>query len=124
MSYRSHCEAVGIDREGLFQVKANKLRLRAHDARAFFVTAGIFAGRDVLWLTDRTGRTTLAMLRRYERDVRRWRELGEGAPVDADAAVPEIAAAFTAANAAAPGKDSGPAGRGNHSKVHGKGLEP
>jgi hypothetical protein len=42
--YRSHCEAVGIDRERLFQVKANKLRLRAHDARAFFTTAGIFAG--------------------------------------------------------------------------------
>jgi hypothetical protein len=40
------------------------------------------------------------MLRTYERDLRRWRELGE-APVDADAAIPEIAAAITAANAAA-----------------------
>ena len=28
----------------------------------------------------RSGHTTLSMLRRYERDVRRWRELGEGAP--------------------------------------------
>jgi hypothetical protein len=40
------------------------------------------------------------MLRTYERDARRWRELGE-APVDADAAIPEIAAAKVAANAAA-----------------------
>jgi integrase len=99
--YRALCEAVGIDRARLFEKKANKLRLRAHDARAFFITAGIHAGRDVLWLTDRTGHTTLAMLRRYERDVRRWRELGEVAPVDAHAAIPETAAAFTAANAAA-----------------------
>jgi integrase len=100
--YRAHCAAVGIDRERLFQRKANKLRLRAHDARAFFITAGIFAGRDVLWLTDRTGHTTLAMLRRYERDVRRWRELGEGNPVDPDTAISEIATAFAVANAVAP----------------------
>ena len=90
--YRAHCEAVGIDRGRLFEKKANKLRLRAHDMRAFFITAGMFAGRDALWITDRTGHTTLGMLRTYERDVRRWRELGE-APVDADVAIPELAAA-------------------------------
>jgi integrase len=122
--YRAHCEVVGIDRERLFQVKANKLRLRAHDARAFFITAGIFAGRHVLWLPDRTGHATLAMLRRYERDVRRWRELGEGAPVDADAVIPEIAAAFTAANAAAPGRDSGPQVAATTRKCTGRDLNP
>jgi len=37
------------------------------------------AGRDVLWLTDRTGHTSLSMLRRYD--------LGEGAPVAADVAI-------------------------------------
>jgi hypothetical protein len=58
------------------------------------------APRMAMRITDRTGHTSLAMLRRYERDVRRWRELGE-APVEADLAIPEIAAAFTAANAAA-----------------------
>jgi integrase len=95
--YRSHCKAVGIDRARLFEKKINKLRLRAHDMRAFFITFGMFAGRDALWITDRSGHTTLGMLRTYERDVRRWRELGE-APVDADLAVPELsAAAFTAA---------------------------
>jgi integrase len=88
--YRAHCEAVGIDRARLFQVKANKLRLRAHDMRAFFITAGMFAGRDALWITDRSGHTTLGMLRTYERDVRRWRELEE-APVDAATAIPELA---------------------------------
>jgi integrase len=94
--YRAHCEAVGIDRARLFQKKANKLQLRAHDMRAFFITSGMFAGRDALWITDRSGHTTLGMLRTYERDVRRWRELGE-APVDAAIAIPELAAANTAA---------------------------
>jgi hypothetical protein len=87
--YRAHCEAVGIDRARLFEKKVNKLRLRAHDMRAFFITSGMFAGRDALWITDRSGHTTLGMLRTYERDVRRWRELGE-APVDADVAIPEL----------------------------------
>jgi hypothetical protein len=101
-TYRDHCEAVGIDRVRLFQKKENKLRLRAHDTRAFFTTAGMFAGRDALWLTDRTGHTSLTMLRRYERDVRKRRELGETAPVAADQGIPELsAAANTAANAAA-----------------------
>jgi hypothetical protein len=68
--------------------------------RAFFVTAGMFAGKDALWITDRSGHTSLGMLRTYERDVRRWRELGE-TPVEADVAIPELAAANTAANAAA-----------------------
>jgi integrase len=94
--YRTHCEAVGIDRARLFQRKANKLRLRAHDMRAFFITAGMFAGRDALWITDRSGHTALTVLRTYERDVRRWREFGE-APVEADVAIPEIAAAFAVA---------------------------
>jgi integrase len=92
-AFRAHCEAVGIDRARLFERKANKLRLRAHDMRAFFVTAAMYAGKDMLWITDRTGHTSLGMLRTYERDVRRWRELGE-APVDVALAIPEIAAAL------------------------------
>jgi hypothetical protein len=58
---------VGIDRARLFQKKENKLRLRAHDMRAFFITAGMFPGRDALWITDRSGHTTLGMLRTYAR---------------------------------------------------------
>jgi hypothetical protein len=38
--------------------------------RAFFVTAAMYAGKDALWITDRTGHTSLGMLRTYERDVR------------------------------------------------------
>ena len=49
----------------------------------------------MLWITDRTGRTTLGMLRRYERDVRQWRELGETL-TPLESARPELAAAFTA----------------------------
>jgi hypothetical protein len=100
-AYRAHCEAVGVNRARLFQAKANKLRLRAHDMRAFFITAGVFAGRDALWITDRSGHTTLGMLRRYERDVRRWRELGEAAPVDAHASIPELTDTNVSANVSA-----------------------
>jgi integrase len=115
--YREHCGAVGIDRARLYQRKANKLQLRAHDMRAFFVTAGMFEGHDALWITDRTGHTSLGMLRTYERDVRRWRELGE-APIDAELAIPEFAAANTAANAAAdpkPRSSESPTSARNHS---------
>lgn len=101
--YRGHCEAVGIARARLFQKKENKLRLRPHDMRAFFVTAAMYAGKDALWITDRTGHTSLGMLRTYERDVRRWRELGE-APVDVAEAIPEVAATLAAAFAAANSK--------------------
>ena len=104
--YREHCQAAGVDRERLFTRKANKLRLRAHDMRAFFITAGMFAGYDAMWITDRTGHTSLSMLRRYARDVRRWRELGD-APVDADVAIPEIAAAIRASAARVHGSKHG-----------------
>jgi hypothetical protein len=69
--YRSHREAVGIDRARLCEKKANKLKLRAYDMRAFFTTAAMLAGRDALWITDRTGHTSLGMLRRDSRDCRR-----------------------------------------------------
>ena len=122
-TYRTHCEAVGIDRARLFQKKENKLRLRAHDTRAFFVTAAMFAGRDALWITDRSGHTTLPMLRTYERDVRRWRELGE-TPVAVDRAIPEVAAANTAANAAASSGSGDTEPPPKPMKVHGRGVEP
>ncbi len=105
--FRDHCEAVGIDRARLFEKRANKLRLRAHDMRAFFVTAAMYAGKDALWITDRTGHTSLGMLRTYERDVRRWRELGES-PVDVAEAIPEFAARSVAAEVAAPVDKPGP----------------
>jgi integrase len=86
------------ERPGRLEIREvrEQLRLRAHDMRAFFVTAAIYAGKDALWITDRTGHTSLGMLRTYERDVRRWRELGE-APVDVAQAIPEVAAALAAA---------------------------
>jgi hypothetical protein len=98
--YRAHCEAVGLDRARLFEKKANKLRLWAHDMRAFFITSGMFAGRDALWITDRSGHTTLAMLRTDGRDVRRWRELGE-VPAPADTAIPELPDTNVSANMSA-----------------------
>jgi integrase len=90
--YREHCKVVGIDRARLFERKiGRKLQLRAHDMRAFFITASMFEGRDMLWITDRSGHTSLSQLRRYQRDTRMWRELGETL-VDVAAAIPEIVA--------------------------------
>jgi hypothetical protein len=120
--YRSHCQAAGIDRARLFERKANKLQLRAHDMRAFFVTAAMYGGHDAMWITDRTGHTSLGMLRRYERDVRRWRELGE-TPVDADLAIPETRHIRVGKRVGrSPGGPTGDPPK--CSEVHGKGLEP
>ncbi len=114
-------------RAALSRRSANKLRLRAHDMRAFFVTAAMYAGKDALWITDRTGHTSLGMLRTYERDVRRWRELGE-APVDAGGGNPRgcchARAAMAAAQVAATAGPTSSAAHGNYAKVHGKGVEP
>jgi integrase len=124
--YRGHCAGVGIDRARLFQKKENKLQLRAHDMRAFFVTAAMYAGRDALWITDRTGHTSLGMLRTYERDVRRWRELGE-APVNVADAIPEVAATRVAALAAAIPKaavESVPSRAATTRKCTGRELNP
>jgi hypothetical protein len=63
------------------------------------------------------------MLRTYERDVRRWRELGE-APARADETIPEIAAANAAAKRGGSSGGSPQRGRPKHMKVHGKGVEP
>ena len=91
--------------------------------RAFFVTGGMFAGKDALWITDRSGHTSLGMLRTYERDVRRWRELGE-APVNAVSAIPELADTNMSANVSAATSSSTPRRRSKDAKVHGKGVEP
>jgi len=122
-TYRAHCEAVGIARACLYEEKANKLRLRAHEMRAFFVTAGMFAGKDALWITDRSGHTSLGMLRTYERDVRRWRELDE-APVDAGAAIPEFAAAFAAAERGGKSAVATRRARASGRKCTGRGSNP
>jgi hypothetical protein len=78
---------------------------------------------DALWITDRTGQTSLGMLRTYERDVRHWRELGE-APVEADRAIPEIAAAFAAANAVAKPGTGGGIPTATTEKCTGRDLNP
>jgi len=122
-TYRDHCRAAGVDRARLFEKKSNKASPRAHDTRAFFITAARYADRDVLWITDRTGHTSLPMLRTYERDVRRWRELGE-APVPVDEAIPEIAAAIAATNAAAAPRSGGGEGGPNTRKCTGRESNP
>jgi len=91
--------------------------------RAFFVTAGMFAGRDALWITDRSGHTTLGMLRTDERDVRRWYELGE-TPVAADLAIPELTDTNVSANVSGRPRARPPRRKTNTRKCTGRESNP
>lgn len=53
------------------------------------------------WICDRTGHKSSQMLNRYRRLARTWEEANLAAFTPLHLAVPELAAAFTAADAAA-----------------------
>ena len=122
--YREHVRAASIERDRLFSRRENKLALRAHDTRAFFVTTSRYLGKSYEHIADRTGHTTAKMMQRYERDVRRWRELGETAPVALDVAIPELAAmGHPEPRTPNDGPPRGGAARRKSLKVHGERLE-
>jgi len=86
---REHLEAAGIDRPELYERSASRQPIRVHDLRATFVTLSLAAGRTETWVQDRTGHTTNAMLQRYRRAARTVREVGLGALLPLDEALPE-----------------------------------
>jgi integrase len=102
--YRDYLEKACQARAEILAVQpkgSNRLRVRAHDMRGMFVTYSLAAGRSESWVQDRTGHTTNAMLSRYKRTARTVAELGLGQLAPMTLAIPELAAAFSAANAAA-----------------------
>jgi integrase len=97
----------GIDRAELFRKTQARIKLRVHDLRGYFITYALAGGATEMWVMDRTGHKSSTMVNRYRRVARTAAEAGVGRPVPLHLAVPELAAAFTAANAAAKGEKKG-----------------
>ena len=103
-TFREHLREAGVlDRPELFTRARDSLPIRVHDLRATFVTDG----RPDSWIRDRTAHRTVSMLDRYRRAVRTLEELNAGPLVALDLAIPELAAANTAALAAANARSGG-----------------
>lgn len=68
----------GVERSQLFEAGKNRMRLRAHDLRATFITLALACGRSETWVQDRTGHTTSAMINRYRRQARSATEVRLG----------------------------------------------
>ncbi len=84
--------ALGVDvRPELFEHNAHRLRIRAHDCRASFITVALANGRSETWVTDRTGHTTSGQLRNYRRAARMVEVLTLGDWIPLDEALPELA---------------------------------
>jgi integrase len=98
--FRRYLKAAGIDRPELFERSKSRLRIRAHDLRATFITIALACGRSETWVADRTGHKSSVMINRYRRAARTAAELGLGDLARLDEAIPELAAG-------GPGKGSG-----------------
>ena len=80
----------GVKRTELFNSTGARGRLRAHDLRGTFVTLSLANGRTETWVADRTGHRSSAMINRYRRSARSAMELGLGALLPLDQAIPEL----------------------------------
>lgn len=89
-SLRRALRRAGVDRPQLFQHNKHRQQLRAHDLRATFVTIALASGRTEAWVTRRTGHTSSAMVRKYERVAANYAELNLGPLVPLDTAIPEF----------------------------------
>lgn len=82
----------GVTRAKLFEKGDNRLRLRAHDLRATFVTLALANGRTEDWVVTRTGHRTSAMVAKYRRHAKTAEELKLGWFTPLHDAIPELAA--------------------------------
>ncbi len=114
-----------IDRAKLFHGSRNRLRMRAHDLRATFVTVSLASGRTWEWCQQRTGHGD-AMKQKYRRNCATWTAQRQGDLAPLHVAIPELAAHGAAiAPRIAPRHDFRIApGFPKSLKVHGKGVEP
>lgn len=88
--YRDHLQAAGVTRPALFTSTAARRQLRAHDARASFITIALANGRNESWISTRTGHTSSAMIARYRRAAETAGELALGDWLPLDVALPEL----------------------------------
>jgi integrase len=89
---RDGLEQAGVSREKLFQRGPNRIRLRAHDLRATFVTLALATGRTEDWVATRTGHGSSQMIALYRRQAKTAAELKLGWLKPLHEVVPELAA--------------------------------
>lgn len=86
-TFRDALKAAGLERAELFASTAHTGKLRAHDARAMFVTVSLAEGRTETWIRDRTAHKSTSMIDRYRRQARQFEELKVGTFVALDQAL-------------------------------------
>lgn len=89
-TYRKNLVEAGIDRAQLFAHGDNHRQVRAHDTRAAFVTVALANGRNEMWISDRTGHSSLDEMRTYRRNARAFVELNLGDWKPLDQLIPEL----------------------------------
>ena len=76
--FREHVVLAGIERGELFESSDRSRRLWFHDLRATFVTVSLANDKTETWVSDRTGHRSSAMIAKYQRAARTYRELNLG----------------------------------------------
>ena len=88
---RRYLQLAGVTRVQLFEHGEARMRVRAHDLRASFVTVNLALGRSEAWITDRTGHKSSQMIYRYKRVARTHAELNLGGFLALTEAIPNCA---------------------------------
>lgn len=109
---RDDLRVAGVRRPELFRQTSERIRMRAHDLRATFVTIALAAGKSETWISDRTGHKSSAMIRTYHRASRRYAAGDLVALTPLGLALPELRLPQDCPTANAPnGGGSGSAGK-------------
>jgi integrase len=85
-------EQAGVMRAQLFEQSGTRIRLRAHDLRATFITLALMNGRTEDWVRTRTGHKTSQVIARYRREAATAAELALGCLHPVREAIPELTA--------------------------------
>ncbi len=114
-----------VVRAKLFQASRNRLRMRAHDLRATFITVSLASGRTWEWCQQRTGHGD-SMKQKYRRTSATWTAQRQGDLAPLHRAIPELAdqVALISPRIAPRPKFRVAQGLPIPMKVHGKGVEP
>jgi len=83
--------ASGVTRSKLFERGDHRIRLRAHDLRATFVTLALAEGRTEDWVVTRTGHGSSQMIALYRRQAKTAAELKLGWLKPLHEIIPELA---------------------------------
>lgn len=102
---RSDLKKAGVEREVLFESSERRMRLRAHDLRATFITLSLANGKTEQWVSDRTGHKSSVMIQRYRRAARQAEELRLGELRPMFEAIPEVAEVQASAGSETPSDD-------------------